>query len=371
MASARSRGRGWWTAIGRGPLAALLLALLAALATGARPGPAGAAAEVGSDGLLCREGIARAERAESLPAGLLQAIALAESGRWDAARRAALPWPWTVNAGGEAARFDSKEEAVRHVERLRAQGRGNIDVGCLQINLGWHPAAFADLAAAFDPDTNAAYGAAFLATLREEAGSWEAAVERYHSRDPDRGQSYRERVWRFWAGRTDGPPAGGEPLLLATTAAPAGTGAPGSARSAAAAARTAPLATVPIRTAAIERAALQSVNRQAARQTWRWLQVQAPMPAELPAGPPLAVVAALDPRVAEAAPGAVLPAAALRRPIVFAGPARGPATAATRIAAVPGYRPPGTVPPSRTVPPQRTVPTVGPPPGPRRAAPAS
>lgn len=365
MTSARRPGRGWWTATGRAPLAALLLALLAALVTGARPGPAIAAVEAGADGLLCREGIARAERAESLPAGLLQAIALAESGRWDAARRAALPWPWTVNAGGEAARFASKEEAVRHVERLRAQGRSNIDVGCLQINLGWHPAAFTDLAAAFDPDTNAAYGAAFLATLREEAGSWEAAVERYHSRDPDRGQSYRERVWRFWAGRSDGPPAGGEPLLLATTAAPAGTASPGPGRPAAAGPRAAPLATVPIRSAAIERAALQSVNRQAARQTWRWLQVQAPMPTDLPAGPPLAVVAALDPRAAEPAPGAVLPAAALRRPIVFAGPTRGPASATARVAIVPGLRPPITTPVSRT------LPTAGPMPGPRRTASAS
>lgn len=355
MASARSTGRDRPVAVPGARIAALLALVVALLATSDRPGRAAAGTgEATSDGLLCRAGIARAERAESLPQGLLQAIALAESGRWDAARRATLPWPWTVNAGGESARFASKEEAVRHVERLRAEGRTNIDVGCLQINLGWHPAAFADLGAAFDPDVNAAYGAAFLATLREEAGSWEVAVERYHSRDPDRGQSYRERVWRHWAGRAGEPAAGEAPLLLATTAA-----APAAIPTTTPTARTVPLATVPIDRAAIERAALQSVNRQAARQTWRWLQVQAPMPAEPSAGVPLAVVAALDPRAAEPAAGAVLPAAALRRPFVYAGPARVPGAAAGRVSGPPGLRPVRAAQPAAAAP------------GPRRPAGAS
>ncbi|BCX18225.1 MAG: hypothetical protein KatS3mg117_1907 [Geminicoccaceae bacterium] len=291
----------------------LLLALLAG-------GPARAArvpAEPLPDALLCLDRIARIERAEGLPAGLLQAVALAESGRYDPDRGTVLPWPWTVNAGGEGIYLPSKAEAIRHVERLRAQGRTNIDVGCLQINLGWHANAFPDLDSAFDPETNAAYAAAFLATLREEAGSWELAVERYHSRDPDRGLAYRERVWRHWAAlggelspRVD-PPGRSAAPAVSTTARLART--PPPAR---------PLAVTPLRDAAIERAALQAVNRLAARQTWRWLQLGSTLPGAPLPRPPAEILAALDPASAEPAAGAVVPTALLPRPRVFAGPGR-------------------------------------------------
>jgi len=324
------------------PLTAGALAAFLMVLGGPGGGPARAArqvAEAFTDALLCRERIARVERAEGLPAGLLQAIALAESGRYDPDRRTLLPWPWTVNAGGEGAYFPSKAEAIRHVERLRAQGRTNIDVGCLQINLGWHPAAFADLEAAFDPETNAAYAAAFLQTLREEAGSWELAVERYHSRDPERGPSYRERVWRHWASLEGEAP---------TLAGPPARSGPRSAATAARLARptpaaTAPLPVTPVRDAAIERAALQAVNRVAARQTWRWLQLRASLPGELRASPPAAVLAALDPALAEPAAGAVVPTVLLPRPRVLAGPPRPSALGA------PG-RIPGLIPVRRTTP---------------------
>ena|GEM_PF-3287287 len=336
------------------PLARALAALLLPL-TGLAGEPARAArlvAEPSADALLCRERIARVERAEGLPAGLLQAIALAESGRYDPERRALLPWPWTVNAGGEGAYFASKAEAIRHVERLRARGRTNIDVGCLQINLGWHPTAFPDLEAAFDPETNAAYAAAFLQTLREEAGSWELAVERYHSRDPERGPSYRERVWRHWAS------LGGEPSSLAS---PADRSGPRSSVTTARLARptpaaTAPLPVTPVHDAAIERAALQAVNRVAARQTWRWLQLRASLPGELRASPPAAVLAALDPALAEPPPGAVVPTALLPRPRVFAGPTR-PAM----------FAGPGRI--SGPIPVRRTTPEPVPPPASGRPTP--
>ncbi len=323
-----------------------LVVLLAPLAllSGALAAPAGHAAtpragELLSDALLCRDRIARIERAEGLPAGLLQAIALAESGRFDAERRLLLPWPWTVNAGGESAYLASKAEAIRHVERLRAQGRTNIDVGCLQINLGWHPEAFPDLEAAFDPETNAAYAAAFLQTLREEAGNWELAVERYHSRDPERGPSYRERVWRHWAALGNGAavPEPARPPVPATVVAGRRSTVPER-----------PLAMTPVRDAAIERAALQSVNRLAARQTWRWLQLQTPLAGGPLGSPPPAVVAALDPATAEPAAGALVPTALLRRPAVFAGPGRpsplvGPGRIPGLVTVRPG-RPPSTPP---------------------------
>ena len=175
------------------------------------------------EGDLCTAAIRVAETRSSLPAGLLGAVALGESGRYDEERRRYLPWPWTVNNAGDGRFFASRAQAMAHVELLRRQGERNIDVGCLQINLMHHPEAFADLAEAFDPGANAGYAARFLVDLRRETGSWERAVERYHSADPERGRAYRERISARWDGAGgDGgaawvpaEPAAGEVRLVA------------------------------------------------------------------------------------------------------------------------------------------------------------
>jgi hypothetical protein len=144
-----------------------------------------------------------------LPSGLLTAIAAAESGRYDRMRRAMAPWPWTVNNAGIGRYFASKEEAIAHVERLKAAGERNIDMGCMQINLMHHPDAFGSLDEAFEPTRNVAYGARFLRALERETESWARAVERYHTADPDRGRAYRERVYQRWARAPAGDPPTG------------------------------------------------------------------------------------------------------------------------------------------------------------------
>jgi hypothetical protein len=140
----------------------------------------------------------RMERSQDIPPGLLHAVALAESGRRHPFHGDSRAWPWTVRSGPESFYLPSKELALSKVRELRAAGRSNIDVGCMQINLGHHPRAFASLDDAFDPVSNVAYGARFLKQLREETLSWAKATGRYHSADPDRGQAYRARVWRLW-----------------------------------------------------------------------------------------------------------------------------------------------------------------------------
>jgi hypothetical protein len=140
----------------------------------------------------------RMELAEGIPPGLLHALALAESGRPHPAHGANRAWPWTVRSGPDSFYLPSKELALRKVRELRAEGRSNIDVGCMQINLGHHPGAFASLDQAFDPAANVAYGALFLKQLRAETHSWATATGRYHSADPERGEAYRGRVWRLW-----------------------------------------------------------------------------------------------------------------------------------------------------------------------------
>ena len=106
-----------------------------------------------------------------------------------------------VNNGGDGRFFASKAEAIAHVEALRAQGRRNIDVGCMQINLMHHPDAFASLEEAFEPIDNVSYGADFLTRLRGETGSWDDAVARYHTADSARGQAYHDKVLERWDDR--------------------------------------------------------------------------------------------------------------------------------------------------------------------------
>jgi Transglycosylase SLT domain len=153
---------------------------------------------------LCAALARQAERTEGIPSGLVEAVALAESGRWLADEGTTRPWPWTITAGADSFFLSSKPEALRKVHELRSQGRSNIDVGCMQINLGYHGDAFASVAEALEPAANVAYGAQFLKKLQEESQSWAHATARYHSRHPQRGQAYREKVYRFWHQVRDG-----------------------------------------------------------------------------------------------------------------------------------------------------------------------
>jgi hypothetical protein len=139
------------------------------------------------------------EQASGLPPGLLLAIGQVESGRWDSARGRITAWPWTINAAGKGLWFSSKDDAAGAVKQLLDGGTRSIDVGCFQINLFWHPTAFASLEQAFDPDANAAYAARFLLALFSQTGSWDAAVEAYHSADPALGYAYRQQVFSTWA----------------------------------------------------------------------------------------------------------------------------------------------------------------------------
>jgi Transglycosylase SLT domain len=144
-----------------------------------------------------RAGVA-AEQASGLPQGLLLAIGRVESGRWDSARGRVAGWPWTINAAGKGQWFEAKEAAAETVRALSGGGVRSIDVGCFQISLLYHPAAFTSLDQAFDPDANARYAARFLLSLFGQTGSWEAAVAAYHSADPALGFAYRQQVFATW-----------------------------------------------------------------------------------------------------------------------------------------------------------------------------
>jgi hypothetical protein len=153
--------------------------------------------DVGFD--LCLGPIYRAEQEKGIPAHLLRSVALAESGRWDESSSRTVAWPWTVNAEGVGHFFPSKQAAIAFVRKLQARGMRSIDIGCMQVNLHWHPGAFASLEEAFEPERNVAYAARHLAELKDGRKTWTEAVGYYHSATPEHNQRYRAKVLKLWA----------------------------------------------------------------------------------------------------------------------------------------------------------------------------
>ena len=144
---------------------------------------------------LCTSALRRSEQRYHLPPALLQSIAKVESGRPITSPGDIRPWPWTIDADGNGLYFDSKIAAVAWI-RDHAASHSFVDVGCMQVDLHYHPDAFASIDGAFDPEANADYAARLLVELHssEAGGSWDAAVGLYHSHSALLAAEYRDRV---------------------------------------------------------------------------------------------------------------------------------------------------------------------------------
>lgn len=148
---------------------------------------------------LCNDAARIAAAETGVPLSILSAIMLAETGRGRPGVKGLLPWPWTLHADGEGMWLDTRVAARARLERLRATGRTNIDIGCFQINLHWHGAAYPDPAVLLDPLTNARHAARFLADLHDRSGDWRVAAGRYHSHNAERAESYVQNLEQIHA----------------------------------------------------------------------------------------------------------------------------------------------------------------------------
>jgi soluble lytic murein transglycosylase-like protein len=167
----------------------------------------------------CIAAVRRAEAVHGIPADLLLAIGLQEAGI--GYQGSMTIWPWSLNVDGKGYRFDTRAEAESFLARELEQGRQSIDVGCLQINLRWHPGAFPSPAAGFDPERNADYAARFLRALYHDTGDWLEAAGRYHSATTELKETYLAGVERHLS-RLDGN-SGAIDALAGTVGLPGGT----------------------------------------------------------------------------------------------------------------------------------------------------
>ncbi|MBL0936229.1 MAG: transglycosylase SLT domain-containing protein [Rhizobiaceae bacterium] len=123
----------------------------------------------------CETEILRAADRYDIPAGILYAVGLTETGRKGSMQ------PYAMNIEGKAVFASSASDAVRRFTAAKQRGASLIDLGCMQINHRWHGEKFASIGQMLEPARNVDYAARFLVELKARHTSWSMAVARYHA----------------------------------------------------------------------------------------------------------------------------------------------------------------------------------------------
>jgi hypothetical protein len=132
----------------------------------------------------CESALYHAEMKYRIVPGLLRAMSIVESGMN----------PYSINGDGQSYHPKTLSEAIALVHHLQKKGVHFIDVGCMQIDLYYHPQAFASLEEAFNPDYNVDYAAYYLADTYARQRNWMSAVAFYHAKTPYRQKAYIQSV---------------------------------------------------------------------------------------------------------------------------------------------------------------------------------
>lgn len=173
-----------------GPAARVVMAAVLALipAIPARQ-PRAAPALVGEP--ACTPYLAEAERHYQLPAGLLRAVAMTESGQ------SGQPYPWALNIAGQPVMAASFQDAAGLLRRADGRPRQDAAVGCMQIHLRYHLDAVETPEWVLQPRNNVWYAAGFLRQLHDQYGDWRVAVGHYNANDPAARRLYLCQVSRW------------------------------------------------------------------------------------------------------------------------------------------------------------------------------
>jgi len=139
-------------------------------------------------------------RSHKIPADILYAVAMTESGKTYKGEH--RPWPWALNIDGHSEYCTSQQDAVFKASQA-IHYKQPVDLGLMQISWRWHSQRFSDVNEALIPIKNLSVGAAILYEQFELSNDWWEAVGRYHDPGKDvvsRGnaQRYSDRVKQNW-----------------------------------------------------------------------------------------------------------------------------------------------------------------------------
>jgi hypothetical protein len=138
----------------------------------------------------CTSAIDSAEHRYGIPPRLLLAVAITESGV------NGIPYPWTVHLAGRAIYAPSQAAASRYLRDAKGRVRPNVFAGCMQLSVRYHRANFAQPEHMLEPAQNVGYAARFLASLKQDWGTWAEAVSHYQGGKPRQQLAYLCKVWR-------------------------------------------------------------------------------------------------------------------------------------------------------------------------------
>lgn len=112
---------------------------------------------------------------------ILYAVALTES-RKDGEQNRVMPWPWAINNAGNSFIPNSQQEAEALLNEMLDQGKRNIDVGIMQVNLRWHGHRVAKPEHLLNPNTNLEIGAGLLAeAIKSAPNNLALGIGRYYN----------------------------------------------------------------------------------------------------------------------------------------------------------------------------------------------
>jgi hypothetical protein len=134
-----------------------------------------------------------------IPAEILYAVALVESGKPVASLSIRRPWPWTLNIAGQGTYFPTRRAAWQALDASLSAGETRIDIGLMQVNWRFHQGRLKDPWLALQPDHNLNVAAEILRRCYAERRDWWASVDCYHAPNhAARARRYTERVRAAW-----------------------------------------------------------------------------------------------------------------------------------------------------------------------------
>ena len=126
---------------------------------------------------------------------VLYAVALQESQK-SRGQGLASPWPWVTRSPEGSRFYPSRADAATDLRRLMSRYKPvQIDVGLLQVNLGWHGQKVTDPTDLLDARTNLEIAAGILsAALHSVPGDPELGLGRYNTYTERLAREYGRKV---------------------------------------------------------------------------------------------------------------------------------------------------------------------------------